>query len=1035
MKNHQSRGLTSCRPRECLLRTARSCALAIREQAVLRTDGLYGTGINMLRFSGVISGFLWIGLFVAGFLLVPPVWAGDGASDSGAPSIDASSAVNTIRLTPEEQSFLEAHPVIRVGNEDDWPPFDFSEHGRPRGYAIDHLALLGRRLGISFEYVNGYTWFELLGLFREKKIDLLPCLWISDSRRQFMRFTEPYVKLPYVIVAGKEDPSIRSFEDLKGRTVAAAKGYKQEEVLREFYPEINLLTVQNALQGLEAVFYGDADAYIGYQGAVSYLMATRFLGSLRICGESDAPELGPQGLHMAVRPEMDLLADILEKAMSTVTDKEKVELAQKWIDVSQSGAPDLSTEEKVFLRQNPVLRVDNLKNWPPFNFTEKGRPEGFCNDYMDLLADKLGIEIQPVTGPAWGEFMGMLQAGEIDCLIDVVKTPKRLETIAFTDPYFTIFSGIVVRKENEGFTRLKDLAGRKVAVPRGFYFQEILENHYPDVQVVPEKDTLQCLKAVSSGKVDAALSEKPVFDFLITRHFLTDLKSVPIMGSRHFENTPVSIGVRKDREILRDILQKAMDQVTREERAGLYSRWLQIEDMQTGEPQIMLAPQERQWLEEKEALTIAVHPSRLPFEEINARGVYRGIAADIVALLEKRLGVPIRLIPTTSWQESLQAMERGQCDLLSSVSRSNPEKSGFVVSKPYIESVNVMVVRDGQPYLPDLHALEGGQVGIARDNPVRSYFEDRYSRIQLRLYDDLDHALKGVEKGETDAVVGSLHRVSHAIHELGLYDLKIAGQTPYKEPLGLGVRSDVPILAAIVNKALASISEREVSQITRKWLSVRYDKGIDTMLLLQVMGAAAFLVILFLFWNRKLTLLNKKLARAHETLVIKSRELEKLSITDKLTEISNRMKIEDILIAEIKRVQRTGRPFSVIMLDVDDFKEINDSYGHQVGDNVLREIAGLLKRSIRESDSIGRWGGEEFLIVCPETRENGSVVVAEHLRQRIADRTLSGGVRVTCSFGVAEYRAEEGETQFLRRVDRAMYQAKRSGRNKVEIAQ
>lgn len=230
----------------------------------------------MIRFSAIISGFLWIGFFVAGLLLLPPVWANGGVADQGTPSIDASAAVPTIRLTPEEQSFLDAHPVIRVGNEDDWPPFDFSEHGRPRGYAIDHLELLGRHLGISFEYVNGYTWFELLGLFREKKIDLLPCLWISDSRREFMRFTEPYVELPYVIVAGKEDLSIRSFEDLKGRTVAAAKGYKQEEVLREFYPEINLLTVQNALQGLEAVFYGDADAYIGYQGAVSYLMATRF---------------------------------------------------------------------------------------------------------------------------------------------------------------------------------------------------------------------------------------------------------------------------------------------------------------------------------------------------------------------------------------------------------------------------------------------------------------------------------------------------------------------------------------------------------------------------------------------------------------------------------------------------------------------------------------------------------------------------------------------------------------------------------------
>ncbi|MCF8025392.1 MAG: transporter substrate-binding domain-containing protein [Desulfobacteraceae bacterium] len=987
----------------------------------------------MIRFPG-LPAFVFLCAFLAvAFIPLQYVCALDNSAGQEREFSAAESIARQINLTPEERTFLKNHPVIRVGNEDDWPPFDFSEHGRPKGYAIDHLELLGQRLGISFEYVNGYTWFELLGLFRDREIDLLPCLWISEGRKRFMSFTEPYLELPYVIVASKDDKSIRTVKDLKGKRVAAARGYKQEEVLRTFYPEINIYQVQNALQGLEAVTYGEADAYIGYLGTVAYLMATRFLGSLQICGQSRAPELGPQGLHISVRPELHPLGNILQKAMDTVTDTEKVELAEKWIPVEKTSAPDLTTDEKVFLRKHPVLRVDNLKNWPPFNFNEKDRPQGFSIDYMKLLADKLGVEIEYVTGFVWGEFMDMLQTGDIDILCDVVETPNRKKTISFTEPYLTIFSGIVVRKGNERFAGLNDLAGRKVAVPKDFYYQEILKRDYPRIQIVVENDTLDCLRAVSSGKAAAALSEKPVFDYLINQHFLTDLKSVPIMESRYFDNTPVSIGVSKDRKILRNILQKAMDKVSQEERNRLYRRWLKQQDQESGRSKILFSPQERQWLEKREAISMCVDPSRLPFEEIDASGVHRGIAADIIALLEKRIGLPIRVVPTETWQESLNAMENGHCDLLSSVSKNSRDERGFVTSSPYIESVNVIVARSSQTYIPDLHALEGKKVAIARGNPVGSYLEDRFPGIRLFYYPDLDQTLQKVAKGKAEVAVGSLHRVSYAIHELGLYDLKIAGQTPYKEQLALGIRSDDLILNSIMNKALESLTDREVSGITRKWLSIRYDQGVNTALLLQILGAGLFLISLFVFWNRKLVRLNRELGIAHETLAVKSRELERLSITDTLTGLFNRMKLEDLLVNEIKRVKRTGQPFSVIMLDVDNFKKINDSYGHQAGDVVLREIARFLQASVRQADSLGRWGGEEFLILCPNTTGKGAAILAEHLRRLLSAQNFAAAGGVTCSFGVAEYRPEEGENQLLSRVDRAMYSAKRLGRNRVGL--
>lgn len=934
-------------------------------------------------------------------------------------------------LTPEERAFLRSHPVIRVGNEDDWPPFDFSEHGVPKGYAIEHLELLGRKLGISFEYVNGHTWAELLDMFRQGRIDLLPSLWISESRKEFMLFTDPFLELPYVIVTRGNDSSIESFQDLYGKTVSAAKGYIQEEVLRSSFPQIDIHQVNNPLQGLKAITYGKADAYIGYRGVVDYLIATRFFTDLQIVGETRAPGLGPQGLYIGVRKDMPLLRDVLQKAMDSISRKQKVALSQKWISVGQKPAPDLTPKEVDYLRDISELRVDNLRSWPPFNFFQNGKPKGFCVDYMKLIADKLGVEVDFVSGPTWSEFMSMLDSGDLDLLIDVVQTADRRESIAFTEPYFTIFSGIVVRQGDEAQANMEDLAGKKLAVPENFYYQEILEKHYPQIQVMTEDTTLDCLKTVSSGQADAALAEKPVFDYLITKHFLTDLTSVPIMDSLHFDNTPVSIGVHKERTVLRDILQKAMDAVTEDEMSGIYERWLKAESLRKQTSQLSLSPEEKLYLEDKGSISMCAHPKWLPFEGIGQDGEHTGIVAEIMDTVSGMIGVPITLVPTRSWKESLELFKRGKCDILPCLHKTPAKVTSLIFSQPYFNSVNVMVARDGEPYIPNMKVLAGKKVAVVQGNPIIEYLQENLSEVSFLLMPDLDQALNAVSKGIVDVAIDSLQKVSYRIHEQGLYDLKIAGQTPYKDFLRIGINSQEAALKPILDKALEAVSAQEVNRITREWLSIRFEHGFDTGLLWKILLGVVFVVAVIMYWNRKLSRLNRELAEAHEDLALKSTELEKLSETDRLTGLYNRMKLEEILDHEYQRSSRSSLPVSVIMLDVDRFKTINDSFGHHAGDQILQELARILENHTRSVDTVGRWGGEEFLLICPGTGSSGAVVLAEKLRKAIEKHTFPVVGNCTCSFGVSASCKGERTEDLVIRADQAMYQAKEQGRNRA----
>jgi len=160
-------------------------------------------------------------------------------------------------------------------------------------------------------------------------------------------------------------------------------------------------------------------------------------------------------------------------------------------------------------------------------------------------------------------------------------------------------------------------------------------------------------------------------------------------------------------------------------------------------------------------------------------------------------------------------------------------------------------------------------------------------------------------------------------------------------------------------------------------------------------------------------------------------KLEVLATTDTLTGLYNRYKINQIIDEEIRRAKRYNEPFALLMFDIDHFKKINDTYGHDIGDSVLQEFSQLILSSIRESDKFGRWGGEEFMLVAPNMNEEKLIKFANKLLKLIADHSFKEVGRVTSSIGLSLFKKGDDKISFLKRVDNALYEAKESGRNRV----
>lgn len=165
--------------------------------------------------------------------------------------------------------------------------------------------------------------------------------------------------------------------------------------------------------------------------------------------------------------------------------------------------------------------------------------------------------------------------------------------------------------------------------------------------------------------------------------------------------------------------------------------------------------------------------------------------------------------------------------------------------------------------------------------------------------------------------------------------------------------------------------------------------------------------------------------------ITNEKRIEQLAAIDPLTQIYNRAHLDRILQSETACCCRHFSDLSIILIDIDHFKQVNDRHGHLIGDQVLQQTAQIFNNQIRQADTLGRWGGEEFLIIAPKTDQKGARRLAEKLRTALEKHNFSGTNRQTASFGISCYRHGDNQESFLQRADRSLYCAKNNGRNQI----
>jgi len=315
---------------------------------------------------------------------------------------------------------------------------------------------------------------------------------------------------------------------------------------------------------------------------------------------------------------------------------------------------------------------------------------------------------------------------------------------------------------------------------------------------------------------------------------------------------------------------------------------------------------------------------------------------------------------------------------------------------------------------------------------VKNYFED-YKEILFNLKDRIENALKTIElkkklNYQNDLVnsivkntqVGVLVFDEDNIYYKNDYLLELLGYTheDIKTFSIFDILSPIhvkDIIEALANKTPIILQEFHI--LNKKKNQTLYVKG---------------------SLNFIKDVENKPVAVFTFVDITKEKELSdmllKQSTEDPLTGIYNRRYLENKLEEYVKLAQRHNRPLSLIMFDIDFFKHINDTFGHDVGDKVLKAVAKVVSENIRNTDIFTRYGGEEFVIIAPETTKEDAKILAEKLRSLIRNLHFEEGINVTCSFGVVSLEKHDTKETLLKRADEALYEAKKTGRNKVVVA-
>lgn len=395
-----------------------------------------------------------------------------------------------------------------------------------------------------------------------------------------------------------------------------------------------------------------------------------------------------------------------------------------------------------------------------------------------------------------------------------------------------------------------------------------------------------------------------------------------------------------------------------------------------------------------------------------------GIGIDHWQKIAERLGIPFLCREAPSWTQVLEAVKDPNRHYITPTTDSTPQRKKYAVfSKPFASYPYVIVTREDVGFIDDVHLLHSKKFVVGRNYTIDAVLQRRYPNMRLERVENLEEGLKKVASGEAFAAIDVLPVMAYLLNKDAYADLKISGILPERFSARIMLNKQDASVLPLINRAIDTITPDENEIINYKWVSV-HDRSSRLRRYLYALSLLTLLVVGWLYY--RLVFLKRKIVQKEQQMVL----LEKEASTDVLTQIYNRHVVDDFLSKQIAVAERYQQFFSIIFFDIDDFKMYNDRYGHAAGDDILVTLSKVVNETLRQSDVFGRWGGDEFLIILPESTGKQAGRLVKLIEKRLRQANFPNGMKVSCSFGIASYQYGDSPKEIIERADKNLYMAK-----------
>lgn len=683
---------------------------------------------------------------------------------------------------------------------------------------------------------------------------------------------------------------------------------------------------------------------------------------------------------------------------------------------AQQNSPlDFTAQEQLWLQEHKQVSVAYEGYFPPYSFlNDEKQLEGLSIDLFNLLAQKTGLKFNQYPAFKWDEIYAAAKQHKIDIIATMVNKEERQEWFNFTQPYIFKSLVIITRDDDTSIHVKSDIKNKTVALVKDFYYVQTVISDYPSITPVYFDTIHDALNAVSVGDADVALTFFGASHYLRQKYLLSNLKYSAIFDKN---NANESIAIGNNQPILSSIISKALASIPEVQLQQLRAKWLPVDYMEELIA-IELTDEERLWIKNHPNIRLGVDPEYAPFEYMEQQQ-YMGMAADYIKLLNQRLKLNMQVTKNLSWNAVIEGVKAKRIDVLPVVSKTPLRTEFLSFTEPYLNFHRVIVTRVDMPFISSVHDLKNLTVA-AQVNTSHHEFLIGHLDITPALYDDLQQSLLAVATGSADAYIGNVASATYWIRKLNLTNLKIAAPASINiQKLHFAVRPDWPELVSILQKGLNSISPRQKKLISEKWLSIEYNPIINFRFVWEIAAVFSILIFAFIGWN---ILLNRKVKLRTSQLIYSANY-------DKLTQLPNRFLILDRLSQKINETAGTAQKIAVVSIDINDFKMINNVYGHQVGDQILCDFSQRLSKSLRKNQHVGRISGNQFLMIQSHVKD--SMDPASMAEQIIACTTAAfseslNNITISTSLGITLYPSDGNTAELLlKHAEAATQHAKR----------